>query len=114
MSLTTDLSDNTYVCTYADARARIDCTDACRYAAGEPPLPREWVELVVSTASQAALAGTMGVPSEADQQLEETAALSLPLLLPEDGYSCDSQQEGVLRDSRLAVGGPGPSDVRNE
>ena len=57
-------------------------------------MQREWVELVVSTASQAALTGSMGAPSEADQQLEETAALSLPLLLPEDGYSCDSQQEG--------------------
>lgn len=57
-------------------------------------MQREWIELVVSTASQAALSGTFGMPSDADQQLEETTALSLPLLLPEDGYSCDSQQDG--------------------
>lgn len=59
-------------------------------------MQREWIELVVSTASQAVLSGTFGMPSDADQQLEETAALSLPLLLPEDGYSCDSQQDGGI------------------
>lgn len=60
---------------------------------GESPIPQEWIEFVVSGAVQ--VADKVFEEENTPIRLEEENDLDLPLLVPDDGYSCDLPASGI-------------------